>query len=62
MLKNYYKPTPAKYRKLGDAILASSTAMTFVGIQTDDKIIMYFFLILGTVGKFLTNFYTEREK
>jgi hypothetical protein len=61
MLKNYYKPTPKKYRKLGDAILAMSTAMTFVGIQTDDKLIIYFFLFLGCIGKFLTNFYTEES-
>ena len=24
MLKNYYKPTPVKWRKLGDALLAVS--------------------------------------
>ncbi len=59
MIQNFYKPTPIKYRKIGDAILAASTAMTFVGIQSDDKFIMYTFLLLGIVGKFMTNFFTE---
>ncbi len=60
--KNYYKPTPEKWRKIGDALLASSTAMTFVGVQIDDKRIITFFLVLGVVGKFLTNFFTEEAK
>jgi hypothetical protein len=28
MLKDYYKPTPVKWRKLGDALLAVSVTIT----------------------------------
>lgn len=61
MLKHYYKPTPVKYRKMGDAILASSTAATFIGIQMDEKWMIYIFLLLGVIGKFMTNFFSEEN-
>ena len=62
IFKNYYEPTPAKYRKFGDALLASSTAATFIGIQLDEKWMIYVFLLLGVVGKFLTNFFTLEDQ
>jgi hypothetical protein len=60
MLKNkYYAPTPAKWRKLGDALLGVSTTITGFAIYEDIKGVAITALILGVVGKFLTNFFAE---
>jgi len=71
-LKNYYKPTPKKWRKLGDAILATSVFVTGGGLLAFDQLKDIFgdgFLkwsigiafIAGVVGKFLTNLFKEDE-
>jgi len=71
-LKNYYKPTPIKMRKLGDALLACSALVGGGGILAFDqlkeiysshelKIIIGTTLVVGIVGKFLTNFFTSNE-
>jgi hypothetical protein len=70
MIKNYYKPTPNKFRKLGDAILAVSVFVTAGGLIEYDKLSLIFdakelkiiigiAFIFGVVGKFLTNFFKE---
>jgi len=35
MLKNYWKPTPLKWRKLGDALLAISTFVASFTLYQD---------------------------
>lgn len=61
-LKNYYKPVPRRMRKLGDALLAVSTTVTTYAIADDwSKWIQISALMLGVVGKFLTNFFSEEE-
>lgn len=60
MIKDkYYAPTPAKWRKLGDALLGVSTTITGFAIYEDIKGVAITALILGVVGKFLTNFFAE---
>ena len=61
MENRYFKPTPKKWRKLGDALLAVSTTATTYAIASDHKWIAIACLIIGSVGKFLTNFFTEDE-
>lgn len=72
-MKNYYKPTPKKWRKIGDAILYGCGAMGASGLiafdqlkdvfsQRELKVIIGGVLIIGFVGKFLTNFFKEDEK
>lgn len=57
---NYYKPTPTKWRKLGDALLGASTMITtYAVIDEWNNYITLGALILGVVGKFLTNFFSE---
>ena len=56
---SYYKPTPKKWRKLGDALLGVSTTITGFAIYEDMKGIAITALIIGCVGKFLTNFFSE---
>jgi hypothetical protein len=57
--QNYYKPTPIKWRKLGDALLGVSTTITGFAIYEEAKWVAITALVLGVVGKFLTNFFGE---
>lgn len=58
-MKNYYAPTPKKWRKLGDALLGVSTTITTFAIMEEMKWIAITALVLGVIGKFLSNFFTE---
>jgi hypothetical protein len=73
MLKNYYKTTPRKWRKIGDALLASAAIVGAGGLMAFDdlktvysskelKIIIGITLFIGITGKFLTNFFKDEEK
>ena len=58
MKKNYWHPTPKKWRKLGDALLG----VALMGIPADlagYKWVGITMFIIGIVGKFLTNFFTN---
>jgi hypothetical protein len=61
MLKNYYKPTPVKWRKLGDALLAVSVTITGFAMYQEIQWVALIALITGVMGKFLTNFFTEDD-
>lgn len=61
-LNKYYSPTPVKWRKLGDALLGVSTTITGFSIYNDMKEVAIAALVLGSIGKFLSNFFTEEEK
>lgn len=55
----FYKPTPVKWRKLGDALLAVSVTITGYAMYEDVKWVAMTAIITGIIGKFLTNFFTE---
>jgi len=56
----YTSPTPKKWRKIGDVLLGVSTIATTYAIADEwSKYIQLSALILGVVGKFLTNFFSE---
>lgn len=56
----YASPTPKKWRKLGDALLAVSTTLTTFSVADDwGKGITIAIIATGTIGKFLTNFFSE---
>jgi len=59
MKKEYYSPTPAKWRKLGDALLGVSTTITGFAIYEEIKWVALTALAIGVVGKFLSNFFSE---
>lgn len=60
MIKDkYYAPTPAKWRKLGDALLGVSTTITGYAIYEEVKWIALTALAIGVIGKFLSNFFSE---
>jgi divalent metal cation (Fe/Co/Zn/Cd) transporter len=67
-MKHYWKPTPKKWRKIGDAILATTTFVTAGGLISYEelrnifspqeiKVTIAICLILGVLSKFLTNFF-----
>lgn len=56
---NYYKPTPKKWRTLGDTLLGVSTTITGYSLYVDLKWVAAVALGLGVLGKFLTNFFTD---
>jgi hypothetical protein len=59
MKQNYFSPTPTKWRKLGDDLLGVSTTITGFAIYEEAKWVAIAALLLGVVGKFLTNFFGE---
>jgi len=56
---NYWQPTPKKWRKLGDSLLAAGTAVTGWAIMDEHKSIAVAALVATVAGKFLTNFFNE---
>lgn len=72
-MKQYWSPTPKKWRKLGDSLLAVATVIAVGGIWQWDTLKELFTVMelramigtsiaLGVVGKFLTNFFKQEEK
>lgn len=70
LMCNYWKPTPKKWRKIGDALLAVSTVLSIGGLWQFDnlkdvftsnelKVMIVLSIVLGVIGKFLTNFFVE---
>lgn len=56
----YASATPKKWRKIGDALLAVSTMLTTYAIADDwSKYVQIGALVLGVLGKFITNLASE---
>ena len=60
--KNYFEPTPKKYRMIGDMLLIISTSFAGYEFMMNEKEWGLFFLIVGTIGKLLSNFGTTTEE
>lgn len=56
-LKNYFEPTPKRFRILGDSIAAAS--LFVAGLNLDHPKLMLLCGVLGAIGKFITNFFAE---
>jgi len=67
---DYWKPTPKKWRKWGDSLLAVSSVLAIGGLWQFDnlkeiftpaeiKVMIVSSIIFGVIGKFLTNFFKE---
>ena len=54
-VSGYYKPTPTKFRKIGDALLIASTLIS--SQYPENPKIMLISQISGLIGKFITNFF-----
>lgn len=67
---SYWKPTPKRWRKIGDSLLAVASVLAIGGLWQFDnlkdiftageiKIMIVSSIALGVIGKFLTNFFKE---
>ena len=52
-VSGFYKPTPAKFRKVGDALLVGSTIVS--AQYTDNPKVMLISQLVGLIGKLLSN-------
>lgn len=70
LLCQYWKPTPKKWRKIGDGLLAAASVLAIGGLwqfdnlkgiftPTEIKTLIVSSIVLGVLGKFLTNFFKE---
>lgn len=57
--KSYWQPTPVKLRKIGDALLGVFSITSTAAMINDSKQFAIASLIIGVLGKILTNFFTE---
>lgn len=71
-IKHFYQPTPKKWRKIGDALLATGTFITSGGLLAFDqltniltpkelKIIIGVAFLMGVIGKFITNMVEPKD-
>ncbi len=57
-MSNYYKPTPVRMRKIGDALLGVSLIAIPTELSGYSWVSISLFAI-GVIGKFLTNFFAD---
>lgn len=62
----FYSPTPVKIRKIGDAILFGTAALStlMMGAPFSDHTIsvtVWVLSVVGVLGKMITNFFKESE-
>jgi hypothetical protein len=57
--EHYKKPTPVKWRKIGDACLLLSTLISGTSLITEHQYIAV--TLMGVAGKFLTNFFSDEQ-
>jgi hypothetical protein len=58
-LKNYFAPTPKRFRVIGDSIAAAS--LFIAGLNLNHPKLMLIIGICGGIGKFITNFFTDED-
>ena len=58
-LKEYFKPTPKRFRVLGDSLAAAGTLGASIAVLNGHPTAGTSILIVAVVGKFLSNFFTE---
>lgn len=61
-IKRYYAPTPASIRKVGDVLQYGSQIATGISIVNEKPEFGLIVMIIGAVGKILSNFFVESEK
>ena len=72
LMCDYWKPTPKRWRRVGDSMLAVASILAIGGLWQFDnlkdiftgseiKIMIVVSIVFGVVGKFLTNFFKEER-
>lgn len=57
--KGYWQPTPLMFRKIGDALLGIFSIVSVSSVITEHKDLAVASLIIGILGKILSNFFTD---
>tara|TARA_R110000868_G_scaffold136447_1_gene349408 strand:+ start:18795 stop:18992 length:198 start_codon:yes stop_codon:yes gene_type:complete len=60
--KRYDSPTPKLFKKIGNALLASSTLIAGYSMFAGFEWVAIVAIACGVIGKFLTEFTTEDDK
>ena len=60
-VKSYWAPTPKKARKIGDALLGVFSVTSMSSMIMDHKGLSIASLVIGVVGKVLSNFFAEES-
>ena len=60
--KHYFTPTPKRLRVLGDSLAAAGTFGASIVILNGHPIAGTIIMIVGVVGKFISNFFTDEPK
>ena len=60
-IKSYWAPTPKKARKIGDALLGVFSVTSMSSMIMENKQLAVTSLIIGVVGKILSNFFAEES-
>ena len=55
----YYEPTPSAVRKVGDAMQYAAQVATGVSIINEKPELGLIVMIIGAIGKILSNFFVE---
>lgn len=61
-IKNYFKPTPKRFRIFGDSLAAGSLFVAGLAIVSGYEKIAIGVAVAGWLGKFLSNFFTDETK
>lgn len=60
-LKHYFAPTPKRLRVLGDSLVVAGTAVGSMCSLQGDTRLGTAILVLGVIGKFLSNFFAQED-
>lgn len=58
----WHAPTPAKWKKFGNSLMAASGFVTTCALAIDFRPVALIFLVVGALGKFVTEFVTEDDQ
>lgn len=61
LMENYRAPTPRKWRRFGDCLLGICMFASPYQIIRDCHVCALSLLFLGIIGKFITDFYSEKQ-
>jgi hypothetical protein len=59
--KHYFKPTPKRFRILGDSLASASVLVSGYALYEGMREVAFFVIVSGWVGKFITNFFTDSK-
>jgi hypothetical protein len=60
-INGYYKPTPSKIRKVGDIMQYGAQIATGASIVNDKPELGLIVMIIGAIGKILSNFFVDEN-